>query len=124
MKDQLITLETAKLIPNPKLDNWWNNCEWFYIDTTTKLGYFMTDRYYLDTDYPRPTQSLLQHYIREIHNIHIEILLEENSPFKQFYYRIMNIGQYFTLSHGGTYNSNYETILEIALDEALNLIKK
>lgn len=38
IKDELITIETAELIPDPKNDPTWNQCQWFYIDTTHKDG--------------------------------------------------------------------------------------
>jgi len=66
-----------------------------------------------------PTQSLLQRWLREVHNIYIEILLGEDRPYNQFYYRLMKLGQYSTLSHDGFYRKSYEEVLEEALQQAL-----
>ena len=72
----------------------------------------------------RPRQSLLQKWLREKHGLHIEILLEEDHPYNKFYFRVMEIGKYFTLSHSDIYCDTYEGALEIGLIEALLLIKK
>ena len=69
------------------------------------------------------SQSLLQRWLREVHKLHVEILLTDNAPYKQYYYRIMEIGKYFSLSHDGVYKDTYEETLEIGLYKALELIK-
>ena len=70
-----------------------------------------------------PTQTELQTWLREEHKIHIEIFLDDNSPYTGFYYRVMTIGQYFAISHDGIMYKKYEKALEIGLKEALKLIK-
>lgn len=69
-----------------------------------------------------PTQSLLQKWLRDEHSIHIEIQLSSERPFNQFFYRIIHIGQYFTLSHDDFYSESYEVVLEKALQMALKEI--
>lgn len=68
------------------------------------------------------SQSLLQKWLREVHSIHIEILLGDDKPYNTFYYRIMKIGKYFPLSHDGIYNESYNETLELALQKSLLLI--
>ena len=69
-----------------------------------------------------PTQSLLQKWIREIHNIHIEIFLESDPPYRSLYFRVMTLGEYFVTSHDGSSRISHEETLEEALQEALKLI--
>ena len=76
-----------------------------------------------DSDIPASTQTFLQEWLRKEHGIHIEILLEEDAPYNKFYYRIMRIGNYFTLSHDGIYYKTPEETLEAGLVEALESIK-
>ena len=69
--------------------------------------------------YTRPTQSLLQKWLREVHKIHITI----TSIFQESWqYHITKVGD----SLGKLYNEDYddyEVALEAALVDALNLIK-
>lgn len=76
MKERSISLETAKLIPNPKQTSYWDKCDWFYVDTTHPDGYWLGRRSDLDIDYPAPTQSLLQKWLRDVHHIHIDIIMK------------------------------------------------
>lgn len=52
-----------------------------------------------------PTISEVVIWLYEKHNLHIEILLSDDAPYNTFYYRILRIGQYFTLSHNGIYKN-------------------
>ncbi len=136
MQDQIISFETAKLAKEKGFEGRQDDG---YMDDgsfgsregidgeSIWVTNGLTRSVIYDFDYgvkfiSAPTQSLLQKWLRDIHNIHIEILLEENSPYNKFYYRIMKLGQYFTLSHNGVYNKSYEEILEIALFEALEYV--
>ena len=141
MKEQLINLETAKLAKEKGFDI---QCIHGFVEDVSdglskgiseefywELGDRPNDNYFenlLNYDqedvffYSRPTQTLLQKWLREEHLIHIEILLSEESPYNTFYYRIMQIGKYFTLSHDGIYKNTYEEALEKGLFEALKLI--
>jgi hypothetical protein len=112
MEDELITLATAKLIPNPKKTDYWNNCQWYWVDTYHKDGYRIGDRNTLDIDYPRPTQSLLQRWLREVYNINVEVCYWESDKKWQ-----SKIKTYFTVSV-----TTYEEALEVGLQEALKLI--
>lgn len=114
MKEQLISIETAKLIPHPKNDAFWNHCEWYYVDTTTKNGYWMGDRGTPDIDYPAPTQSLLQKWLRDKHNIKVLITWGYAWEWN------VKTREQTTFIKDGTYNT-YEEALEDGLKQALNL---
>jgi hypothetical protein len=67
-----------------------------------------------------PEQWQVIEWLRVNHGIHIEILLEENKPWNKFYYRIMKIGQYFSLSHDGIYSETPQEAYSTAFDYILN----
>lgn len=134
MKEQLISFDTAKL----SKEKGFNNSIYGYYINQNRWFFNEGENCFYDWDYeieaevefkeatknliPRPSQSLLSKWLREEHNIHIEILLSDNQPWDKFYYRIMQIGKYFSLSHDGIYSSSYEESLEIGLQKALELI--
>lgn len=135
MMEALVTFKTAKLAKNKGfiLDNDENSLTVYENNDKISLK-SISKKYYknykelyfeniaLQRYFSFPTQSLLQTWLRDVHNIHIEVLLTEASPYKQFYFRIMKIGEYFTLSHDGIYKDTYEEVLEVGLQKALNLI--
>lgn len=82
--ERSITIETAKLIPAPKQEKEWNNVPWFYVDSTTILGYWMGSRNDIDVDYPRPTQGHLQKYLRDEFSINVRV--GSTSKTCHFYY--------------------------------------
>lgn len=126
MKDELISLKTAKLIPDPKKDEWWYQCKWFYIDTTHKDGFFMATRGDTDIDYPRPTQSLLQRWLREKHSIHIQIDIGHDKEDVWYNYYVMRIEkshEFEPLCSSDDGLDTYESALEIGLQESLKLIR-
>jgi hypothetical protein len=67
-------------------------------------------------NYSMPEQHQVVEWLRVNHGIHIEILLEENKPWNKFYYRIMKIGQYFSLSHDGIYSETPQEAYSAAFD--------
>jgi len=134
MKEQLITFKTAKLAKEKGFD-WecamWNDGEQANQYAGYRMDSSMSNRH-IDSHpfYKRipfsctiPTQSLLQKWLREKHNIHIDISISSATPYKIFYYRILHIGEYFTLSHNEPEFNKYEEALEKGLYEALELIK-
>ena len=68
-----------------------------------------------------PTRELLRKWLREYHNIHIEINLSGDIPYNKFYYYIMKIGQYFTMSTSDDQESfvTYEEALDTSLIKVL-----
>lgn len=77
----------------------------------------ITEKWYL------PKQSDLQDLIRDNYKIHIEILLEEDFPYEHYYYRVLQVGKYFTLSHDAFKDKDYRKVLEQGLIKALKIIK-
>lgn len=76
--------------------------------------------YYQTKEYTiAPTLNSLKDWLLKTHNIHIEVLLEEDAPYNRFYYRIMKVGQYFTLSASDFKDADNMIVLEKALYEAL-----
>ena len=127
MKEQLITFDTAKLAKEKgfELDT---DKVWLFkkslIEPISGSHPNLGTSYASDClMYPRPTQSLLQKWLRREHLIHIEVFLDDNSPYNKYYYRVMTIGKYFVTSHDGKLNEEYEDALEKGLEEALKLIK-
>jgi hypothetical protein len=126
MKEQLISLETAKFAKEKKFD-WLTRYYFSQINSEP----FETHENSLD-DYnsshwneengewiSRPTQSLLQKWLRDIHNIHVEILYEykkENSSY-DLNVEFEGISKFYK----SLYNT-YEEALEIGLQEGLKLI--
>lgn len=72
-----------------------------------------------------PTQSLLQKWLREVHNIHIIVFLNSEKQYFSDVYQNFQLpvdsGELDSLLSGRVYIS-YEDALEAALQEALNLI--
>lgn len=124
MKDRLISFETAKLAKEKHFNipcdaRWWiEPCsEWKESDK----GAVKCDNRE-DDSISRPTQSLLQKWLRETHNIHV-------CPFDEFNEYILLINYYNgqgdkgeIWKHKGPYKK-YEEALEIGLLEGLELIK-
>jgi hypothetical protein len=63
-----------------------------------------------------PEQWQVVEWLRVNHGIHIEICLTEEIPYKEFYFRVMKIGQYFTLSHSGIYTDTPQEAYSAAFD--------
>lgn len=96
MKEQLIDFETAKLAKDKRFNI---RCADMFTDkpsVITNIAAWDEDKYpdYFKQDLIwRPTQGLLQRWLREIHNIHINIIYEEyiqRSEYKYFHYDISN----------------------------------
>lgn len=138
MKDQLISFETAVLSEEKGFD-------WRPLNYTYKNDGFL--QRYENTHlgiphYPVPTQSLLQRWLREVHQIHIQVKREcIGSDEWEFSYLIDYLPkdfwnykrrathfeyiESFSMSGGATYSgawSTYEECLEKALFHALKLI--
>jgi hypothetical protein len=85
-------------------------------DDNTDIGYYVT----------RPSQSLLQKWLRDIHKIHIELQLSRNEDEEYndwWFYLYSNNGgrcKYFPCEIGE--GLSYEEALEIGLQTALNTI--
>lgn len=126
MKDTLISYSTAELAHDKgfkiRCPNMFDRNK--EIQTTPSIKQILSEGgTYKDIKTPiqifAPTQSLLQKWIREVHNIHITITSISQESWQ---YHITKPGD----SLGKNYNEdfyNYEEALEEGLYEALKLIK-
>ena len=111
MKDQLISFETAKLAKEKSF----NEKTPEYYNSQTKV----TSTSY--NEIPAPTQSLLQKWLREKHDIFVSV---EEGRNPSNYYPVMRAGK---TEHNWKYmpthwGDTYEEALEKGLVEALNLL--
>jgi len=144
MKDQLITFETAKLAKELGFDEFTNTSFILYLkdgdgeyrDTQYRKDdveassfingrnshHFKSEYYEI---YSRPTQSLLQKWIREKHNLHIHF---NTTTDNKWYCTLVMTNNDAGFMGGGclkkkTEHDSYEQALEEALFEALKLVK-
>lgn len=135
MKEQLVSFETAKLAKEKGFNE---SCIHGYLNKDGSLmnddDHFDFDSCYEDrsvmkhllfknsevvNDYSitAPTQSFLQKWLREVHNIVVTVNLGLSS--EGYYYKVRCNGSLFVGEH---FNDTYEEALEAGLIEALNLI--
>lgn len=124
MEEQLISFETAKLAKEKGFNI--NTKHWY--DQTEVLNPVKGARgamMYENIGYA-PTQSLLQKWLREVHNIHIDIpfyhSLNESKPFGLFMDMKRNNHWDYVEYTGNDAFATYEDALEHGLQEALKII--
>jgi hypothetical protein len=149
MEEQLISFETAKLAKekgfdlkvdlealysfqfitdNSLVSDYWYNkegglCRLEYPKDDDLSNYINKDNY--KEIYLAPTQSLLQKWLREQHNIIVIVDLDATTTPKYYYdiYKYEYIAEYTTYPGICTpLYTTYEEALEVALQEALKLI--
>jgi hypothetical protein len=131
MKEQIISFETAKLAKE-KGFNWECSYTWSEADKGVESAFDLTGEMYFSNEeienalangftvYMAPTQSLLQKWLREEHDIHITIYRRKSPDATFFQAEVNNIGVgCFT---GESDDETYEGILEAALVEGLKKI--
>ncbi len=123
MSDTLVSFETAKLAKEKGFPD------------ILGLTYSQDGRLegHRSINYPAPTQSLLQKWLREKHDTHIEISLVDNSRTYHWEYTVVTSNdrdfndEYCFDSAKNHYNNEefktFEEALEKGLQEALKLIK-
>ena len=129
MEEQLISFETAKLAKEKKFNI---PCENFYIeyidDDVADLFNYEEQRgsgyaeLYINNQefkYSAPTQSLLQKWLRDVHNIHITVTSISQESWQ---YHIQKPKDKLGDNYNEDYE-NYEEALEDGLQESLKLIK-
>ena len=144
MEEQLISYETAKLAKEKGFDEkvYREYDKSGYLRCTSKsadvvLGPY--DELLKSTEYPAPTQSLLQRWLREVHNCFIDILPHRDGDSKNkqwkskkdvfwsvevdYYGKDFKIELTDDADFTQHFNKSYEEALEIGLQEALKLIK-
>ena len=140
MKDELVSFETAKLAKEKGFNE---PCNSFYDlynnpDNNLIISISVKDNWNNYKSISVPTQSLLQKWLREVHNIQIEVMLYHmhgkwvGEKYKYGIYRICkneeewnNTNKYNMEEcfHKDNENSTYEEALEAGLLEGLKLIK-
>lgn len=80
MKEQLISFETAKLAKE-KGFQYTTDDNLYYNDNS-----YLNKLEFSEEDIPAPTQSLLQKWLREVHNIDIQISLNTVNVQEKIYY--------------------------------------
>lgn len=130
MTEQLVSLETAKLLKekgfnvycksywqNPDGEYWLDGTPGFSLENGTHSDY---ERYLRSPRYLAPTQSLIQKWLRENEEIHVEVLIED----KNSYCFTINTFQNKVLDwkEAKSKFKTYEEALEKGLQKALNLI--
>jgi hypothetical protein len=122
MKEELVSFETAKLLKEKGFDTPLNM---FY--RHGKLQTFVEDNYNLGIEElcSAPTQSLAQKWLREKHNIHVEIykipVTNEGNMYGCYVCRWIDRIQSNSIYE--SYFKTYEEALEEGLKQGLMLIK-
>ena len=136
MKEQIVNYNTAKLAYEKGFDE---QCEKGYIEENLYLE-FPDGGYYRNSDlatewikenysheYSAPTQSFLQRWLREEHNI--DIIIERTFFGGHYYIRVLKTDKNGMFSNRFRITSDYikpetyEEALELGLIKALKLIK-
>lgn len=132
MKEQLISIETAKLAKEKGFNEYCYNCYYNngYLNTAEDNDFKLFSNGNVYT--VAPTQSLLQKWLREVHNIHIKVDdFLDNDNKTDWDYEVVFIGT--DINEKGEYIAEipydcdrsyitYEEALEKGLQEALKLI--
>lgn len=123
MKEQVISFETANLAKKKGFDL---EVQYTYADDEGNADFFDDWENWnsYEDDYSAPTQSLLQKWIREKHEI--DIFIEPFHIDKKSYYVLHGVynsyeTRNFPVGDRPTFDT-YEQALEVALQEALKLI--
>jgi hypothetical protein len=127
MQEQLITFETAKLA---KLKGFQDNNQGYYVPMYDGNGVLVKEKLGYQNDWliVAPTQSLLQTWLRKIHDLDIMIkkFIGGGTGISEVYigyvYRIHSSESDFSIDTNFVYDT-YEYALEAILKIALNLIK-
>ena len=114
-----VTFEQAKLLKEKRFNE---NCYAVIdIEKSKIINPFLScNSELIKQAFSRPEQWQVCEWFRVEKGIHIEILLTESSPYNTFYYRVMKVGQYFTLSHDDVYFTTPQEAYSAAFDCILN----
>jgi len=136
MYEQLVSFKTAKLAKEKGFDEY--SCSWFENDESIhfaseeedlesdQVKYKTFKKNYSDTIFLRPTQSLLQKWLREIYSIDITVIIRFADTYGIIVHQNRNLPRAFEeIITKVTYENHkniYETSLESGLLCALELI--
>lgn len=121
MTEELVTLETAKLLKEKGFNEY---CKDIIKEDNNRImqSVFRTNKNLPKLCYSRPTQSVAQKWLRETKNLHIEIsYMYEN----YWTYDILTIPRHDLIGledRASVRYNTYEEALEAGLQEALKLI--
>ena len=116
MTDQLISFETAVLA---KEKGFIEPC----MHKFTKKGFPLFCTTQREGDLRCPTQSLLQKWLREKYNIHLQIYSPNMFNKEEWVCHFMYIARLTKPRYTGIGGNSYEEVLEKGLVEALKIIK-
>lgn len=135
IREELVTFETAKLAKEKGLCHYFeNNNPTKYVPAFYSEDYinfdeveFQQEDCTIDDRYFRPTQSLLQRWLREVHNILVIVkpmIPEYESDLADKWEAVVYLNK---IGHKGNYTKTvvcktYEEALEIGLQKALKMI--
>ena len=138
MEDTLISFETAKLAKEKEFLEISNYPLWFHSNGVEASDFedlwnVKKSEYFKHECILRPTQSLLQKWLREVHNIEVligrippeAVLADKNKGkniLKNYNCYIWNLNSNPRIANNGTFLDIYEEALEIGLYQALLLI--
>ncbi|AGO49446.1 hypothetical protein Phi4:1_gp033 [Cellulophaga phage phi4:1] len=136
MEDELISFKTAKLAKEKGFNLECNKCwriinsikdknkrsslgDFYETNGGSPIGVKVFERFYA------PTQSLLQRWLREVHNLNIEMVAHTShiDAFEKQFRWVSYLGWRKDSDEQISSSKTYEGALEIALQEALKLIK-
>ena len=121
MKEQLITYKTAKLAKEKRFNE---DCQFVFTDKGEEYNNKIPSTQIPNNYHLRPSQSLLQKWLRDIHKIDISILIVAGDNYGAYIHKDRNKQLQFEVHI--TYENQhtiYEETLERALLESLRLIK-
>lgn len=116
MEEQLVSFETAV---KAKEKGFNEKSKMYGSQNIPQIENYNETKYNIYRDYYfAPTQSLLQKWLRDIHNIDVTV--------KPFIKVVVKVGYHYEINSKTDYGSNiaqtYEQALEVGLQKALNLI--
>jgi len=124
MENIKVTLETAKLAKEKGFD--WVDCQCLFLDDNSEVPFCLAKR--SKSEWVRmPNQSYLQKWLRDVHNIHVEIYLghdEDSVWYNLDIYKIEKGYIFEPFNMDDIDDNTYEETLEKGLQEALKTIKK
>ena len=127
MTEKLIDFETAVLAKEKGFNE---DCNTHFENTGISfdsygLSFKPNEDQHHEILFARPTQSFLQKWLREIHDIHISVgNVYDDFIYWSFALSQQNKGVIIAFRLNDIYYSSYEEALEIALQESLNLIQQ
>lgn len=121
MKDELISLEVAKLAKEKGFD--WRCLDYYEDGKLVSPEYDYGDPWmnfndFIPTSISAPTQSLLQRWLREVHQTEVFLDTFLSPQPREYSVKVWKRGEYYKLDHYPT----YEKALEEGLKHSLNLL--